>query len=115
LAEQTRTAVVEIDLPNTTYRLKPGMHARAFVKFPRDQDVVTVPASSVVNRNGNAVVFVFDEQAGVVREKIVEPGLVLSDLVEIPHGLLPHTPIVRLGSRLLEDGQEVAALWAVDE
>src|SRR5206468_8021511 len=39
----TRTAVMEIEVPNPGFRLKPGMYARVSLIVDRQTDAVTVP------------------------------------------------------------------------
>jgi len=108
----TRTAVVEILVPNPEHKLKPGMHARATVVCSSKRDAVTIPTASLVDRDGRRVVYVFDQVKGIVRERAVQTGLVLVDVVEILQGVQEDTPIVRLGSRMIQDGQQVAVNWA---
>lgn len=107
----TRTAVLEIEVPNTEFLLKPGMHARATVVSSHSRDAITIPTASLVDRDGRSVVYIFDQVQGVVKEQAVQTGAILSDFVEILAGIGEDTPVVRLGSSMVEDGQEVAVNW----
>lgn len=107
----TRTAVLEIEVPNTEFLLKPGMHARATVVSSHSRDAITIPTASLVDRDGRSVVYIFDQVQGIVKEQAVQTGAILSDFVEILAGIGEDTPVVRLGSSMVEDGQEVAVNW----
>ncbi len=107
----TRTAVIEIAVMNPEHKLKPGMHARATVVCSSRRDAVTVPTASLVDRDGRRVVYVFDQVKGIVHERAVQTGLILTDVVEILQGIQEDTPVVRLGSRMIHDGQQVAVNW----
>ena len=48
----TRTAQVEIEIPNATYRLKPGMYARARFTVEQHDNALVVPTPSVVDLQG---------------------------------------------------------------
>jgi multidrug efflux pump subunit AcrA (membrane-fusion protein) len=54
----TRTAEMEIEVPNPGYRLKPGMYARVQLTVSVRPDAVTVPNNAVVNVGGKPGVFV---------------------------------------------------------
>ena len=48
----TRTAQVEIEIPNSTYRLKPGMYARARFTVEKHDNALVVPTAAVVDIQG---------------------------------------------------------------
>ena len=48
----TRTAQVEIEIPNSTYRLKPGMYARARFTVEKHDGALVVPTLAVVDLQG---------------------------------------------------------------
>lgn len=54
----TRTAEMEIEVANTTYRLKPGMYARVQLTVDTKADALTVPRNAVVDLEGRPGVFV---------------------------------------------------------
>ena len=55
---QTRTAEMEIEVPNVTYRLKPGMYARVDLTVAQRPDALTVPRNALVDVDGKTGVFV---------------------------------------------------------
>ncbi len=54
----TRTAEMEIEVPNPGYRLKPGMYARVQLTVSLRPDAVTIPSTALVNVGGKPGVFV---------------------------------------------------------
>ncbi len=48
----TRTAQVEIEIPNPGYRLKPGMYARVMFTVEKHDNTLVVPTASVVDIQG---------------------------------------------------------------
>ena len=48
----TRTAQVEIEIPNPGYRLKPGMYARARFTVEKHDNALVVPTPAVVDLQG---------------------------------------------------------------
>jgi membrane fusion protein, multidrug efflux system len=61
---QTRTAEMEIEVPNGRYRLKPGMYARVDLTVDSRQNALTVPSNAVVDLEGKTGVFVAGPAAG---------------------------------------------------
>jgi len=57
LDPSTRTAQIEIEIPNATARLKPGMYARVSVTTATKKQALVVPANSVVDLGGRRGVF----------------------------------------------------------
>ena len=54
----TRTAPIEIEIPNPTYRLKPGMYARVGITTQTKKDALVLPSapsstSAVVEASSN--------------------------------------------------------------
>jgi multidrug efflux pump subunit AcrA (membrane-fusion protein) len=55
---QTRTAEMEIEVPNPGFRLKPGMYSRVDLTVDSRQNALTVPSNAVVDFEGKTGVFV---------------------------------------------------------
>jgi RND family efflux transporter MFP subunit len=60
----TRTAEMEIEVPNPGFRLKPGMYARVQLTIGTKPDALTVPRNAVVDVEGKQGVFVAVSGAG---------------------------------------------------
>jgi RND family efflux transporter MFP subunit len=92
IAEQSRTLLIEAEIPNTTRRLRPGSFAKAEVVVQEDERVVTVPASALVTFAGvEKVLTVRDGKSEEVR---VVTGRRLGDRIEIVEGLKAGQPVV---------------------
>ena len=54
----TRTAEIEIEVPNAGYRLKPGMYSRVHLTIDTRADALTVPRNALVDLDGKSGVFI---------------------------------------------------------
>ena len=61
---QTRTAEMEVEVPNSGYRLKPGMYARVELTVAERPDALTVPRNALVELDGKTGVFTAENGAG---------------------------------------------------
>src|SRR5215207_7187897 len=55
---QTRTAEMEVEVPNGGYRLKPGMYSRVDLTVDSRENAMTVPSNAVIEVQGKLGVFV---------------------------------------------------------
>jgi RND family efflux transporter MFP subunit len=101
----TRTGQVEIRIPNTDMRLKPGMFARIMIVLQERENVVVVPDSALVRERGN--VYVFVANAGKAHRREVKLGLLQSEYYEVLEGLSVGELVVTRGRRQIEDGQAI--------
>jgi RND family efflux transporter MFP subunit len=60
----TRTAEMEIEVPNPGFRLKPGMYARVQLTVAKKTDAITVPSNAIVRLDGKPGVFVAQGRSG---------------------------------------------------
>lgn len=110
---QTRTAQMEIEVPNPSGRLKPGMYARVTLRVAEKPDALTVPRNAVVDRAGEKLVFIAD--GGKVRARKVETGIESPELVEITAGLQEGEIVVTVGAAALSDGDAIVVPGAGTE
>jgi multidrug efflux pump subunit AcrA (membrane-fusion protein) len=54
----TRTAEMEIEIPNASYRLKPGMYSRVQLTLDSRPNALTVPRNALVELDGKPGVFI---------------------------------------------------------
>jgi RND family efflux transporter MFP subunit len=106
LKETSRQARVEIEVPNDDGALKPGMFVRATITLARHDDAILVPLAALIQRTGQAGVFVADLAAGTVRFVPVTVGIVDNRYAEILQPTLSGH-VVTLGHHLLEDGAPI--------
>jgi RND family efflux transporter MFP subunit len=103
----TRTAQMEIEVPNPGYRLKPGMYARVRLTVEQRPNALTVPRPAVIDTEGKRGVFLVDEgQTAHFRE--IRTGLQDGDRVEVLEGLTEGERVVTTGALALRDGDRVA-------
>jgi multidrug resistance efflux pump len=99
------TFKVTIEIPNSDYRLKPGMFARVNIVAEVHENTVIVPRSAVTRTNGKEVVFVIEGDTAVLREVIV--GLQDEEFVEIIQGIQAGERVIIEGNYGLENGTRV--------
>jgi RND family efflux transporter MFP subunit len=54
----TRTAEMEIEIPNGSYRLKPGMYSRVSLTVDSRENALTIPRNALVELEGKSGVFI---------------------------------------------------------
>jgi membrane fusion protein (multidrug efflux system) len=123
---QTRTAEMEVEVPNPGYRLKPGMYARVELTVAQRPDALTVPRNAVVELDGKSGVFTAEGPAGAAGPGDVKPasnpppamtakfnpvqiGIRDNDAVEITSGLTEGARVVTTGAGALKNGDRIVA------
>jgi RND family efflux transporter MFP subunit len=101
----TRTAPIEIEIPNPDFRLKPGMYARVGITTDIKKDTLVVPVDAVADLGGRRGVF--QHVNGVAIFRAVEVGTEGNDLIEILGGLAEGDQVITTGARALRDGDRV--------
>ncbi|RJR34452.1 MAG: efflux RND transporter periplasmic adaptor subunit [Desulfobacteraceae bacterium] len=102
---QSRTAEIQIYIPNPDLVLKPGMFGRAEITLRSNKQAVIVPIQSVVTELDKDFVFVLQENKAVRRE--IRKGVVRDTVIEILQGLSPGEQVVTAGQASLKDGSQV--------
>ncbi len=105
IAEQSRTLLIEAEVPNPGNRLRPGSFARVEVVVLQGARVVTVPTSALVTFAGVEKVLTIRD--GKSEELLVTTGRRLGDQVEIVSGVKAGEPIVVEAGNLI-GGQAVS-------
>jgi len=101
----TRTATMEIEVPNPGFRLKPGMYARVQLTVDRQADTLTVPRNAVVDIEGRRGVFLVEDDVARFRE--IRTGLQDTERVQVTDGLTEGERVVTIGALGLRDGDRV--------
>jgi len=102
----TRTAPIEIEIPNPGFRLKPGMYARVAITTAEQKDALVVPSNAVVDYAGRRGVFMTVDSETVAFRAVVV-GIEEGERVEILDGLIEGDRIVTTGAAGLRDGDRV--------
>jgi membrane fusion protein, multidrug efflux system len=101
----TRTAAIEIEIPNPAGRLKPGMYARVSVTTSTRKEALVVPANAVVDLGGRRGVFTPLNESAVFRA--LDLGTEQKDIVEVLGGLNEGDTVITTGSSALRDGDRI--------
>ena len=109
----TRTASIEIEIPNPGFRLKPGMYARVTVTTDERKQALVVPTNAVVDAGGRRGVFLAADN-NTVSFRPVNIGIEESTQIEIVDGLSEGDRVVTTGAAGLRDGDRVVLSDAED-
>jgi RND family efflux transporter MFP subunit len=101
----TRTAPIEIEIPNPDYRLLPGMYARVGINTGSRKEALVVPTNALVDLGGRRGVFVPRNDTAVFR--IVQVGLEQPAISEVLGGLVENEQVITTGSAALRDGDRI--------
>lgn len=99
----TRTATMEVEIPNADYRLKPGMYARVMLTIEEHKDATIVPKVAVVDFEGKRGVWM-PEGENKARFVPIKMGLEDAERVEILEGVKPGDRVVTEGAASLRAG-----------
>jgi RND family efflux transporter MFP subunit len=123
LQSESRTAVVEAEIPNVDGRLMPSMYCRVKVDFGTRSGVLLVPLAAVIeditsgagNGSANAagnVVKVFRVEKGRAQLVAVTIDWKQDDVAEVSKGLAEGDAVIVEGQGLLSDGAVVKVVGA---
>ena len=103
----TRTAGMEIELPNPSHRLKPGMYARVRLTVAERPNALVVPRNAVVDLEGKRGVFVLEGTQRQAHFRSIDVGLQDEKVSEVLNGLSEGQTVVTTGASALRDGDPV--------
>jgi RND family efflux transporter MFP subunit len=110
LDQATKTMLTEIELPNPTGELRPGMYASVQLEVERKTDVLLLPAQAVsIEKVGSFIFLILD---GKVKKTAVHTGFNDGTNVEITDALKLDQPVALPGKQTLNDGQAVTVAEA---
>lgn len=101
----TRTAQMEVEVPNPSSRLKPGMYARVRFVVADHPNVLVLPRNAIVDLEGTRGVFLAAERTA--RFTPIQTGIVDQESVEVTSGLAEGDSVVTLGAASLRDGDPI--------
>jgi len=107
LSESSRQARIEIEVPNSGQKLKPGMFARVQVTYAIKKDVLSVPTAALTKFSDKEGVFLVEKGNREARFVALEIGIRGLDYVEVLSPALEGEVVV-LGQDLLDDGSKVS-------
>ncbi len=98
----TKTFDVEIKIPNSNEKLRPGMYAKVELNFG-EREILVVPVSSVLKQEGTNNRYVFIEKNNIAEQRFVKPGRRFDDKMEIVSGLNVGENLIIAGQAKLMD------------
>lgn len=106
IQSSTRTMETEVDVPNPTGVLVPGMYAEVNLTLDRKERALAIPVMAVDHDGGSTRVLVVSA-ANRIEDRVVTLGLETATLIEVKSGL-NNGELVIIGNRTgLKPGQEV--------
>ncbi len=102
---QSRTAEIQIAIPNPGFVLNPGMFGRAEILLRSNPEALLVPIQAVVTQEDKDMVYVFKD--GQAHRRLVQKGLTKDTFVEITQGLKAGEQVITAGHGFLKDGGPV--------
>lgn len=106
---ETRTAPIEVSIPNSDHRLQSGMFAQAKLIIQEHKNVPVVAKESIIGREPNAYVYVVRQDSAY--QQRIKLGLRQGADYEVSEGLKEGDLVVVMGQQRLFDG----ALVVVEE
>jgi len=100
----SRTTQVEIVLPNSNQRIKPGMFAKVDLILIKKSKVLIIPFDVVL---GETDKYVFVSQSGKAAKKPIVLGLQQDDNIEVKSGLSAQDRVIVLGERVVKEGSSI--------
>lgn len=101
----TRSASVEVEIPNRDGRLKAEMFARVMLDLATFRESVLIPREALVYRGQQPGVYI--PKGNQAEFRPIETGLTQGEQVEVLANLLPGTSIVTSGATMLGEGDEI--------
>lgn len=108
LDPQTRTAQVEVVVPNTDGRLRAEMFARVELSLGSNRKALRIPRQALVVRGVDEGVFLLRD--GIAHFTEIKTGLAEADWIEVTAGLESGDTVATMGANLLHDGDSVRVI-----
>jgi len=105
----TRTAQIEVEIDNTTFRLKPGMYATVSFVIEHKEKVLVVPANAVIEAQGKKGVYLPGD-GNVAKFQPVTLGMADPTQVEITAGVTEGMRVISTGAAALREGDKIVLL-----
>ncbi len=102
----TRTFTVEVTIPNSAGRLRPGMFARSTINMG-DKEAVMVPDIAIQKQVGSNERYVYIIEDGVAHRRSVIPGRQIGSMVDVESGIAAGEQGATTSFVRLNDGTKV--------
>lgn len=105
----SRTAMIELEIPNPDYKLKPGMFAKIKIITDTKPDCLVISRDAVLRQDSRNYAFVVQENVASRRE--VTLGLEQNNTIEVMDGLSEGDWVIIFGQENLQDGSIVKVTY----
>jgi Cu(I)/Ag(I) efflux system membrane fusion protein len=110
LAEASRSIRVRLELPNTDYRLRPGMSAQVQLQMSDNHTGLGIPTEAIIRTGKRALVMIVEEQ-GHFAPVEVTLGREIDDRTVIVAGLTDGQRVVASGQFLLDSEASLGGIF----
>lgn len=100
----TKTAAVEIIIPNEKHLLRSGMFAEVKI-ITEEREGVVIQSDFILNSDSESYVYVVNNNTA--EKRIVKTGIVEDNKVEVLEGLKEGETLVTIGAEMLSNGTKV--------
>ena len=107
----SRSFAIEIQLPGSS-KLKPNMTAVLKIADYSKKDVLVVPINAIQKSESGD--FVFVDENGIAKKKIIVQGATYAGKAEIKSGLQPGDKLVTDGASEIEEGDKLKVLQVIN-
>lgn len=107
LDPETRTLRTEVDVPNETGELRPGMYAYATIVLAENADALVIPLTAVRTENRTSWCICIED--GKLVQKAIKLGLKSGTELEVTSGLTVDDAVVEKPTADLKEGQSAEA------
>ncbi len=107
---QTGTFRAEVEVPDSTRHLKPGMFARVNIVYERRENALQLPRNAILDADGEQSVFVI--AGDKAEQRRIKTGLANNGWVEVTEGLKGDERVVVVGQAGLKTGTVVKVVSA---
>jgi len=101
----TRTAPIEIKIPNKEHRLKPGMFARVQLVLKEQANIPVIIKEALVGKGEYLSVYLIENHKAILTK--VKTGIRQGNYIEVTEGLKEGDIVVIMGQQKLHDGASV--------
>lgn len=108
ISSTTRTASVEITIPNKNHRLKPGMFGQVDIIIREKDNAILIPTYAVLEQSDVSKVFIVAN--GKATSEVIQLGADQGELVEVVSGVDVGDSLVVAGHHKISSGDAVRVL-----
>ncbi|MGH9700628.1 MAG: efflux RND transporter periplasmic adaptor subunit, partial [Candidatus Acidiferrales bacterium] len=107
----TRTMHTEVDVPNPTLEMVPGMYAQVSITLNQKKNALAVPVQAI-DRSGNGVTVMVVDASDTIQQRTVKLGIETPSDVEVISGLAENEVVVVGNRGQLRAGMKVQPRFA---